>query len=45
MRPILFRLALPGTEHALTIYGYGAMMCLGFLAAILVAAWRRSATA
>jgi len=40
VHPILFRLALPGTQHALTIYSYGAMMCLGFLSAILVAAWR-----
>jgi phosphatidylglycerol:prolipoprotein diacylglycerol transferase len=27
---------IPGTEHVLSLYGYGAMMCLGFLAAILV---------
>jgi phosphatidylglycerol:prolipoprotein diacylglycerol transferase len=40
VRPILFRLPVPGTDFALTIYGYGALMCLGFLAAILVAAWR-----
>ena len=40
MRPILFRIPIPGTDHAITLYGYGAMMCLGFLAAILVAARR-----
>jgi len=40
MRQILLRLPLPGTDHVLTLYGYGAMMCLGFLAAILVAARR-----
>jgi phosphatidylglycerol---prolipoprotein diacylglyceryl transferase len=40
VRQILFRIPLPGTESALTLYGYGAMMCLGFLAAILLAAWR-----
>ncbi|MGB2781251.1 MAG: prolipoprotein diacylglyceryl transferase [Phycisphaerae bacterium] len=40
MRPIFFRLPLPGTDHAVTLYAYGAMICLGFLAAIWVAAWR-----
>lgn len=38
MRQILLRLPIPGTEQVLTLYGYGAMMCLGFLAAILLAA-------
>jgi len=40
VRPILFRIPLPGTDHTITLYGYGAMLCLGFLAAILVAARR-----
>ncbi len=40
MRQILFRIPLPGSEHALTIYGYGAMLCIGFLLAILLAARR-----
>ena len=37
MRQILFRIPLPGQGHALTLYGYGAMLCLGFLAAIYLA--------
>ena len=40
MRQILLRVPLPGTEHMLTLYGYGLAMCLGFLVAILVAARR-----
>jgi phosphatidylglycerol:prolipoprotein diacylglycerol transferase len=40
VRQILLRIPIPGTEHVLTLYGYGAMMCLGFLLAILVAARR-----
>ena len=40
MRQILLRIPIPGTEHVLTLYGYGAMLCLGFLLAILVAARR-----
>ncbi len=40
MRQILFRIPIPGTDHAQPLYAYGAMMCLGFLAAILVAKWR-----
>jgi len=40
VRPILLRIPLPGVEPMVTLYGYGAMMCLGFLAAILVAAHR-----
>ena len=40
MRQILLRIPVPGTEHVLTLYGYGAMLCLGFLLAILVAARR-----
>jgi phosphatidylglycerol:prolipoprotein diacylglycerol transferase len=40
VRQILLRIPIPGTEHGLTLYGYGAMMCLGFLLAILVAARR-----
>jgi phosphatidylglycerol:prolipoprotein diacylglycerol transferase len=38
VRQVLLRIPIPGTEQVLTLYGYGAMMCLGFLAAILVAA-------
>ena len=40
MRQILLRIPVPGTEHVLTLYGYGAMLCLGFLLAILAAARR-----
>ncbi len=44
MRPVLFRIPLPDWEwlpvDALPIRGYGAMLALGFLAAIAVAAWR-----
>jgi phosphatidylglycerol:prolipoprotein diacylglycerol transferase len=40
VRQILLRIPVPGTEHVLTLYGYGAMLCLGFLLAILVAARR-----
>jgi len=40
VRPILFRIPIPWTDHTITLYGYGAMLCLGFLAAILVAARR-----
>jgi phosphatidylglycerol---prolipoprotein diacylglyceryl transferase len=40
VRQILFRIPIPWTSSALTLYGYGAMMCLGFLAAIWLAAWR-----
>jgi len=40
VRQILLRIAVPGSSSAITLYGYGAMMCLGFLAAILLAAWR-----
>jgi len=40
MRPILLRIPVPWTEHVFTLYGYGAMLCLGFLAAIWVAARR-----
>ena len=40
MRQILLRIPIPGTEQVLTLYGYGAMLCLGFLLAILVAARR-----
>jgi len=42
MRPELFRITLPDWMpiHDLPIRGYGAMLALGFLAAILVAKWR-----
>jgi phosphatidylglycerol:prolipoprotein diacylglycerol transferase len=43
MRPELFRIPLPpwdGLPADLPIRGYGAMLALGFLVAILVAAWR-----
>jgi len=40
VRQILLRIGLPVGPSAITLYGYGAMMCLGFLAAILLAAWR-----
>jgi phosphatidylglycerol:prolipoprotein diacylglycerol transferase len=40
MRQILLRIPLPGIGHPLTLYGYGAMLCLGFLAAIWTARWR-----
>ena len=42
MRPELLRIPLPDwlPIDALPIRGYGAMLALGFLAAILVAAWR-----
>ena len=42
MRPELLRISLPDwfPIHELPIRGYGAMLALGFLAAILVAAWR-----
>ncbi len=40
MRQILFRIPVPGLDRSLTLYGYGAMLCLGFLAAIYTAAWR-----
>jgi phosphatidylglycerol---prolipoprotein diacylglyceryl transferase len=40
VRQILLRIPIPGTDSSLTLYGYGAMLCLGFLVAIFVAAWR-----
>jgi phosphatidylglycerol:prolipoprotein diacylglycerol transferase len=40
VRQILLRIPVPGTEWALTLYGYGAMLCLGFLLAIGVASRR-----
>lgn len=40
MRQILLRIAIPGTGFSIPLYGYGAMMCLGFLSAIFLAAWR-----
>jgi phosphatidylglycerol:prolipoprotein diacylglycerol transferase len=40
MRQILFRIPVPGLDRSLTLYGYGAMLCLGFLAAIYTAVWR-----
>ena len=40
MQQILLRLPIPGTERVLTFYGYGAMLCLGFVLGILVAARR-----
>ena len=40
MHPILLRIPIPGLDHPLTIYGYGAMLCVGFLLAIWVAARR-----
>jgi len=38
VRQVLLRIPIPGADQVLTLYGYGAMMCLGFLAAILLAA-------
>jgi len=42
VKPILFTLQMPDwfPVQALPIHGYGAMLALGFLTAILVAAWR-----
>ncbi len=40
MHQVLLRIPIPGTEHSITLYGYGMAMCLGFLAAILWAARR-----
>jgi phosphatidylglycerol:prolipoprotein diacylglycerol transferase len=40
VRQILLQIPIPGTDRVLTLYGYGLAMCLGFLAAILLAAWR-----
>ena len=40
MRQVLLRIPIPGTEHVLTLYGYGLAMCVGFLLAILTAARR-----
>jgi len=40
VRQILVRISIPGFDHPLTLYGYGAMLCLGFLLAILVASRR-----
>jgi len=40
MRQILIRIPIPGTDYAQPLYGYGAMLCLAFLAAIWVAARR-----
>jgi phosphatidylglycerol---prolipoprotein diacylglyceryl transferase len=37
---VLLRIPVPFTESAITLHGYGAMLCVGFLLAILVAAWR-----
>jgi phosphatidylglycerol:prolipoprotein diacylglycerol transferase len=37
---ILLRIPVPGTDWVLTLYGYGAMLCIGFLLAILAAAHR-----
>ncbi|MFO8014078.1 MAG: prolipoprotein diacylglyceryl transferase [Phycisphaerae bacterium] len=40
MRQVLLRIPIPGTDHVLTLYGYGLAMCVGFLLAILTAARR-----
>jgi phosphatidylglycerol:prolipoprotein diacylglycerol transferase len=40
VQQILLRIPVPGTDWVVTLYGYGAMLCLGFLLAILVAARR-----
>jgi len=40
VRQVLLRIPIPGTEHVLTLYGYGLAMCVGFLLAILTAARR-----
>jgi phosphatidylglycerol:prolipoprotein diacylglycerol transferase len=40
VRQVLVRIPIPGTDHVLTLYGYGLAMCLGFLLAILTAAHR-----
>jgi len=40
VRQVLLRIPIPGTDHVLTLYGYGLAMCLGFLLAILTAARR-----
>ena len=40
MHQVLLRIPIPGTDHGITLYGYGMAMCLGFLAAILWAARR-----
>jgi phosphatidylglycerol:prolipoprotein diacylglycerol transferase len=40
VRQVLLRIPIPGTDHVLTLYGYGLAMCVGFLLAILTAARR-----
>jgi len=40
VRQVLLRIPIPGTDHTLTLYGYGLAMCLGFLLAIVTAARR-----
>lgn len=40
MHQVLLRIPIPGTDRVLTLFGYGLAMCLGFLAAIVLAAWR-----
>jgi phosphatidylglycerol:prolipoprotein diacylglycerol transferase len=40
MHPILFTFHIPFTNWNPTVHGYGLMLALGFLAGILVAAWR-----
>jgi phosphatidylglycerol---prolipoprotein diacylglyceryl transferase len=37
---VLLRIPIPWTDRVLTLHGYGAMLCLGFLLAILLAARR-----
>jgi phosphatidylglycerol:prolipoprotein diacylglycerol transferase len=40
VQQILLRIPLVGLDRVLTLYGYGLAMCLGFLAAIMLASWR-----
>jgi len=40
VRQVLLRIPIPGTDHVLTLYGYGLALCVGFLLAILTAARR-----
>lgn len=40
MYQILLRIPIPWTDWVVTLHGYGAMLCLGFLLAILLAARR-----
>jgi phosphatidylglycerol:prolipoprotein diacylglycerol transferase len=40
MRPVLFRIPIPGTEWSLPVFSYGVLMLLAVLAGTRLAVWR-----